>query len=221
MKKSLLALSLASLVALVGCGQSAPKLPVGRACMETFCKEMYGKKKVTKGEGVVERDASGFYDVESENNGKAEYFLAYEGLKDVWATAFYIFVFEKVGSTYKIVEEGTEYSFTLEQLNFIGNNIMYDYFDPEKTSDEHFSYDELNWICTDVYDPVEVDEDDDSLVSSHFQFLNCKKTQKVADATLVIDGYVFVRDEINSSTGITNSYLFIEIDIGDINEYTA
>lgn len=230
-KGSLFALAAASVLALVGCGGNngggGKKVPVGKDAMEKTVSWLFTSNpkkpyEAKMGEGTFDRDDSGlFWDVESEHNNSADYFLYDEEVSDIWACCFYLYKFTKVGEMYQIVESGQTYSFTLDQLNNLGNNIAYDMFyvdDPEDYDPtEKVPVTPELWRCAELYYPVEGDEDDK--ISSYFQFVNCGDSYDINDATLVAEGFVFVRDEVDTKTGTTYSYLFIELIIGDAAEY--
>ena len=234
-KGSLFALAAASVLALVGCGGNgggSKKVPVGKDAMEKTVSWLFTTNprkpyEAKMGEGTFDRDDSGlFWDVTSDHNGSADYFLYDEESVDIWACCFYLAQFTKVGDMYQIVEQGQTYTYTLNQLNIIGNNIMYGLFaspddveDPEFNPDDYIPVSQGLWICGDLYDPIEGDEDD--MVSSYFLFADCGESLDIADASLIAQGFVFVRDEVDSKTGTTYSYLFIELIIGDATEDVA
>ena len=214
-KSSLFVLSIASLVALVGCNKgSTPKSkPVGQTVATTMYKELMGEEgELSKTPAV--HDDNGMIDVTSEEN-KADIFKI-EDTKDSYEFIFALGSFTKTGDDEYSYNETTK--FTLEQLNLVGNNIMYDFMAPEdeEAAEEAFTYDAGHWACAAVYEPLEEDPDTGSLIRSYCIFINALDDAGEVDqdrATVQVNFYFFVFDEANASTGITTSYLFCDTEI--------
>lgn len=220
-KSSLFALSIASLVALVGCNKgSTPKgKPVGQTVTTTMFKELMGQEGEISETPAV-HDDYGMIDVTSEEN-KADIFLL-EDTKDSYEFIFYLGAFNKTGDdSYEMEGVGV---FTLNQLNIIGNNIMYSFMAPEDEEEaaEAFTYDLGHWACAAVYEPLVEDPDTGDLVMSYCTFLNALDDAGEIDqdrVTAQVSFYFFVFDETSASTGITTSYLFCNAEIISVADF--
>ena len=217
MKKSLLGLSLVSLVALVGCGKQGSSTPLAEKAMKDIIGYLMENDKPEKGSGVAVKDGY-FWDVYSDEN-TADYYLADEDSKDCWETCFYMFEFEKQSDGYHH-ESVPGRTFTLEELNNIGNNTIYDLL----CDDEDFPVRNGKWACAEIYEPIEVDPDDDSTVSSYCAFYDCLDDKGDVDEdllTLVIECFIFVRDFEDEESGKTLSLLFVDMYVENAKELSA
>lgn len=220
-KSSLLALSLVSLVGLVGCSKQEAKAPAGKACASRVFKDITGEKgKFTK-EPAPHIEQTQFIDPLSKEGPEADIYLI-EDMSDSYEFCFYLFQFEKTADGYVIEEEGTTYTFTLAKLNNLGNNIMYDFFAPEDPEEEfQVSYRRGKWLCTAVYEAIEKD-DDGNLVSSYCEFADAvgKDGEPSQDAITVYADCLFyvVDEEVEEKT---LSYLFCTVKILSIKDLMA
>lgn len=215
-KSSLFVLSIASLVALVGCNKgSTPKgKSVGLTVATTMYKELMGEEgELSKNPAV--HDDNVMIDVTSEENTADIYKI--EDTKDSYEFIFSLGSFTKTGVD-EYTLSGSTATFTLEQLNIVANNIMYAFMSPEdeEEAEEAFTYDAGHWACAAVYEPLEEDPDTGSLIRSYCIFINALDDEGEVDqerATVQVNFYFFVFDEADASTGITYSYLFCDTEI--------
>ncbi len=215
-KSSLITVALASLVGLVACNKG-PSYSLGEAAVRKVAAYVFDKNEgdMKKGENPVVRTSKGYFDVETEGaNEDGDYFLAYEELKDTWSFVFYIFYFDKTGEDeYTIVEDGQTTKLTLNQLNNAGNNLVIDMINGDESED--FPVDNGNWTLTAVYEPIEGEKGD--LITSRFQLVNAGPDGD-KEPTLVIEGIVFTVDFTRTDGG-TTTYLFVELTVGNIEDY--
>ena len=80
---------------------------------------------------------------------------------------------------------------------------------------EDFPDDSGNWALTAVYEPIEGEKGD--LITSRFQLVNAGP-EGDKEPTLVIEGVVFTVDFTRTDGG-TTTYLFIELTVGNIEDY--
>ncbi len=212
-KSSLFALSVASLVALVGCGKQAASVPAGKKCALAAYSDLLGEKpgSISK-DPAVYIEGTSFIDPKSDAN-EADLYLI-DGFKDSWEFVFYLYAFDKTGEDeYSIVEDGTTYTFTLEQLNYIGNNTMYAFMAPEDEEEaaEAFTYKAGKWACSAVYEAIEENSETGSLISSYCEFCDAYDKDGEIDQDLIttyVDFIFYVVDYVDEDSSETTSYLF-------------